>query len=294
MTPGAGDEVERFFPGFRYEPGEDHLAVFVLRDMVPAGLLVGEPREPGTLRLALDFVILQYRDFKVGEAVFTGCREFFTARGIREVVTPPGNREHSAYLRRMGFSPWTRAIRTASTACGWGREIADAWRGAGQGSSRCGLDVTPHPVRELGFADLAGGESEHHRHHLRFRRLQAQAVELQENGHGDEADPLVPIGVAVAAGEPRPIRRGQRRQIPLPGVLPGIPGPRQRQRRFDGAFVPYAEKTAEALELLEVKGIDPGAPEPERLAHLASSRRAFWYRLEIRSSASITRRNSGS
>lgn len=99
------DEIQRFLPGFAYAPGERHLIFFVLRDMVPAGLFIGETRGDGALRVVLDFVIPQYRDFKTGRYVFQDQAEFFRDHGIREIVSDAGSRVHNEYLRRMGFVP---------------------------------------------------------------------------------------------------------------------------------------------------------------------------------------------
>jgi GNAT superfamily N-acetyltransferase len=98
-------QVRRFFPGFAGEPAGDDVAIFVLRDMVPAGLFVGRVREGGELVAALDYVIPQYRDFRTGRYLFSAQAEFFREMGIRRVLSPPGNPEHTRYLRRMGFSP---------------------------------------------------------------------------------------------------------------------------------------------------------------------------------------------
>ena len=98
------DEIRRFLPGFAFDAAATDLVVFVLRDMVPAGLLLGRVRD-GALHVTLDFVIPQYRDFKIGRYLFAEEAEFFRARGIREIVSPAGNAQHAAYLQRMGFTP---------------------------------------------------------------------------------------------------------------------------------------------------------------------------------------------
>jgi GNAT superfamily N-acetyltransferase len=97
-------EIRRFQPAFVHAPAENQLIVFVLRDLVPAGLLMGEVEEGSRLCVTLDFVIPQYRDFKIGRYLYADQREFFRARGIREIVSEPGNAEHQDYLRRMGFT----------------------------------------------------------------------------------------------------------------------------------------------------------------------------------------------
>jgi GNAT superfamily N-acetyltransferase len=97
------EEIGRTVPGFAYSPGDAELTLFVLRDMVPAGVLVGEVHGD-TLRVQLDFVPPRYRDFKIGRFLFDAQVGFFRSRGIREVLSPPGSDEHTDYLRRMGFS----------------------------------------------------------------------------------------------------------------------------------------------------------------------------------------------
>ena len=100
-----GGEIRRFIPGARFQPAAGDLTLFVLRDMVPAGLLIGRMEGRGRLCVTLDFVIPPYRDFKIGRYLFQEEREFFRSRGIREIVSEPGTPRHAAYLRRMGFSP---------------------------------------------------------------------------------------------------------------------------------------------------------------------------------------------
>lgn len=98
-------EIRRFIPGARFQPAAGDLTIFVLRDMVPAGLLIGRMEGRGRLCVTLDFVIPQYRDFKIGRYLFADEREFFRTRGITEIVSEPGTPRHAAYLRRMGFTP---------------------------------------------------------------------------------------------------------------------------------------------------------------------------------------------
>jgi GNAT superfamily N-acetyltransferase len=102
-------EIRRFLPDFRYTPRPDDLTIFVLRDMVPAGLFIGRAEEGGRLCVTLDFVIPQYRDFKIGRYLFMEERDFFRSRGFREIESEPGNPQHAAYLRRMGFEPGAAA-----------------------------------------------------------------------------------------------------------------------------------------------------------------------------------------
>lgn len=96
------DDIRKFMPDF--EPTSADLSVFVLRDTIPAGLLVGTI-DGSMLRITLDYVIPRYRDFKIGRYLFEECSDVFTEKGIREIVTPAGTPAHASYLERLGFEP---------------------------------------------------------------------------------------------------------------------------------------------------------------------------------------------
>jgi hypothetical protein len=98
-------EIRRFLPEFSYAPSPRQITLFILRDMVPAGLFIGKLEPGGILRIKLDFVIPSYRDFKIGRYLFGEQADLFRERGCRTLVSGAGNREHAAYLRRIGFHP---------------------------------------------------------------------------------------------------------------------------------------------------------------------------------------------
>jgi len=98
-------EIKRFTPEFNYRQAERQMIFFVLRNMVPAGVLVAEPFAEDSLLIELDFVIPGYRDFKIGKFVFTENSEVFRAKGMRKIYSRPGTGKHQEYLRSMGFVP---------------------------------------------------------------------------------------------------------------------------------------------------------------------------------------------
>lgn len=97
------EEIARFLPGFTHAPAEGQLSFFVLRNMMPAGLFIGERSGDGVLRVALDFVVPQFRDFRTGPYVFRDRAAFFREHGVRVIESEGGSRTHAEYLRRMGF-----------------------------------------------------------------------------------------------------------------------------------------------------------------------------------------------
>jgi hypothetical protein len=98
-------DIRRFFPSFHYDVQKadgSGLALFVLRDLVPAGVVLGRLHD-GILEVQLDYVIPQYRDMKVGRFLFRDEADFFRRLGVREIVSPADTEVHSKYLRRLGF-----------------------------------------------------------------------------------------------------------------------------------------------------------------------------------------------
>lgn len=96
-------EILEFIPTYLFKPKPDQLVLFVLRNMLPVGVLIVKP-DGEAAHIFLDFVIPGYRDFHAGRFLFDASADFFRQRGITHLVTDSGNRRHETYLKRMGFS----------------------------------------------------------------------------------------------------------------------------------------------------------------------------------------------
>jgi hypothetical protein len=99
------DEIQGHFqPEFTYLPSDDQVTAFILRDMVPAGLLIGQANDDDTFEVQLDFVIPQYRDFKIGSYVYSSESGLLTGLEPTCVWAEASNPDHAKYLSRMGFA----------------------------------------------------------------------------------------------------------------------------------------------------------------------------------------------
>jgi hypothetical protein len=98
------EDIEHFQPDFVYRPSEDQVTAFILRDMVPAGLLIGEARDDGTFQVKLDYVIAQFRDFKIGSYVYSADSALLAGTAPTCVWAEASNSDHAKYLKRMGFT----------------------------------------------------------------------------------------------------------------------------------------------------------------------------------------------
>lgn len=98
-------EIKKFLPDFSYSPVPEQWTFLVLRDMVPAGLFIAAPYADEALMIKIDFVIPGYRDFKVGQFLFTEKAALFKEKGVGKIFSAPGTPKHEGYLQRMGFVP---------------------------------------------------------------------------------------------------------------------------------------------------------------------------------------------
>ena len=97
-----GDDIQQIIPDFVHQPKEGQIVLLVLRDMIGAGLLIGN-QENDQFFIKLDYVIPGYRDFKSGQFIFRDSRDFFADRGIKLLKTTARRQLHSRYLERVGF-----------------------------------------------------------------------------------------------------------------------------------------------------------------------------------------------
>jgi hypothetical protein len=97
------DDIRTFFPSFSYQSQPGDMIFFILRDTIPAGLVILRPEgEQG--RILLDYALKDYRDFKIGSFVFDDNADILLDRGLNGLVTEGKVPIHSKYLRQMHFS----------------------------------------------------------------------------------------------------------------------------------------------------------------------------------------------
>lgn len=76
---------------------------YMLRDNSIAGALIGNKDEQGVLTIMLDFVTLEYRDFKLANYFYGTHTEELLQRGVNTLVTTAVTNEHKTYLTKVGF-----------------------------------------------------------------------------------------------------------------------------------------------------------------------------------------------
>lgn len=96
-------EIQKFFPGFSYNPEKNTISFFVLRNMNVAGIFLAHREDSHTLKVGLDYVVPQYRDYKNGHFIYHRLRDRFLKDGFEKVVVKSNNKRHSKYLKKLGF-----------------------------------------------------------------------------------------------------------------------------------------------------------------------------------------------
>jgi hypothetical protein len=97
-------EIRRFFPGFSYKPEMNTYSFFILRNMAVAGLFLAHREDGNALKVGLDYVIPEYRDFKNGRYIYLRLRKRFVDDGFDKVISPRQSEKHARYLKKIGFT----------------------------------------------------------------------------------------------------------------------------------------------------------------------------------------------
>ena len=96
-------EIQKFFPGFSYKPDMNTVSFFILRNMAVAGLYLAHREEGNVLKVGLDYVIPEYRDFKNGKYVYLHVKNKFIEAGFTSVITEGRSDKYIKYLKKLGF-----------------------------------------------------------------------------------------------------------------------------------------------------------------------------------------------
>jgi len=96
-------EILKFFPGFTYKPDMNTVSFFILRNMSVAGLFLAHREDGNVLKVGLDYVIPEYRDFKNGKYVYLRLKNKFIDLGFTKVMAEGNSVKYTKYLKKLGF-----------------------------------------------------------------------------------------------------------------------------------------------------------------------------------------------
>ncbi|MDM8538474.1 hypothetical protein QUF70_17095, partial [Desulfobacterales bacterium HSG17] len=96
-------EIKNFFPDFTFNYNDYDFRYLILRDMTPAGTVIGNKTKDKTIRLILDYATPMYRDLKTGLYFQTLMAPKFAEEGMRAFEVASVSENHVQYLKRIGF-----------------------------------------------------------------------------------------------------------------------------------------------------------------------------------------------
>ena len=95
--------IQKILPGFEYNPDMNSVSFFILRDMAIAGLFLAHRENDNVLKVGLDYVLPQYKDFKNGKHVYFNLNRYFIDAGYTSVLAESKNISYIKYLKKLGF-----------------------------------------------------------------------------------------------------------------------------------------------------------------------------------------------
>jgi hypothetical protein len=99
-------DIAKFFPNLSFHPEDaQYQFFFILRDMVPAGLVILSLDEQNRLWVTLDYAIPGYRDFKTGHYIFSQQSTLLHNQRTQEVFAITESPLHARYLKKIGYDP---------------------------------------------------------------------------------------------------------------------------------------------------------------------------------------------
>lgn len=98
------NEIQNYFPGFTYKPEMNTISFFVLRNMAVAGIFLAHKEENNILKVGLDYVVPEYRDYKNGQFIYHRLRQRFLNKGFKKVLADAHSTKYIKYLKKIGFN----------------------------------------------------------------------------------------------------------------------------------------------------------------------------------------------
>ncbi len=96
-------DLFHFFSPYNVNIEKADLSFYILRNLRPAGIFIGNEVEKGTLKIELDYVVPEFRDFQMGSYLYHDKKDVFIEKGYNKLITYTNIPKHEKYLTKMGF-----------------------------------------------------------------------------------------------------------------------------------------------------------------------------------------------
>lgn len=96
-------EIKKISPDFDFNLKGKEFNYFITRDMTLVGIFIAHKESETLIKVDLDFVTPQYRDFKNGTFLYDFLNNSFKKSGITQIVAMAETQAHQQYLEEMGY-----------------------------------------------------------------------------------------------------------------------------------------------------------------------------------------------
>ncbi len=96
-------DISGIFPDYNFNDRRSSINYLILRNMAVAGVFLGSIEDGETIKVDLDYVTSEYRDYKNGRFVIDVLKENFKSKGYNRIFAESKNSAHTKYLKRLGF-----------------------------------------------------------------------------------------------------------------------------------------------------------------------------------------------
>jgi len=107
------EDIKYFFPDAGYDKIDNPHVFFIVRNMLPVGLFIGESRGNGALEIIIEYAVPDYRDLKNAFYLYEKKNEHFLQYGYTKLQIKTMVPEHIKYVKKMGFN------RDSKKGSGW-------------------------------------------------------------------------------------------------------------------------------------------------------------------------------
>ncbi len=95
-------DLSQFFSPNNIDLEKANMSFYILRNLRPAGIFLGSEVREDTLKIEMDYVVPEYRDFQMGIYLYHN-KDVFLKKGYKKLVTYTNIPRHEKYLDKMGF-----------------------------------------------------------------------------------------------------------------------------------------------------------------------------------------------
>jgi len=94
------------FPEFTLRIDEKYEGALIMRDVLPAGVVILRKTPGPEAEIILDYTHPEFRDYQNARYFFNKGCEYLDLKGKKVFITPGMEKQHVKFLKKMDFSPY--------------------------------------------------------------------------------------------------------------------------------------------------------------------------------------------